>query len=92
MFAPAPPMSSPGPSRLALLALALPGLPMIAWLAVIALQQALEAGRAEFWMMAWSLAFVVGGPALLLLLPAVERLQASIRGGGIIPRAGVKNP
>lgn len=92
MFAPTAPTSSPRTSLLVLIALLAPGLPVLAWLAVLVLQQALEAGRAEFWMTAWSLTFVVGAPALLLLLPAIERLQASTRRGGIVPRAGVKNP
>lgn len=92
MFTAPAPTSASRTSLVVSIALVALGLPVIARLAVIVLQQALEAGRAEFWMMVWSLMFIVGAPALLLLLPAVEKLQARTRRSGIVPRTGVKNP
>lgn len=86
-------MLSPSQIRLALLPLLMLAVPVLAVLAVIAFQQALAAGTAEVLMMAWVLAFVVGAPALLLLLPLVERVRSRQKAESrIIPPAGEQIP
>ena len=45
----------------------------LGWLGLIALQAAMALGRAEAWLMAWTLAFVVGVPLALPLLALAHR-------------------
>lgn len=45
----------------------------LGWLAIVALQAAMALGRAETWLMAWTLAFVVGLPLALPLLALAHR-------------------
>lgn len=67
-------------------------LSVLGWIAGIVFRQAVSAGTAEVWMMLWVLAFVLGLPALMLLLPAVGSLRARQARSGIVPLAGVKIP
>jgi len=65
---------------------------MLVVLGYIALQQAFAAGGAEFWLMVWLLAFVVGLPLLVIVLAVAGALQRGARYPGIIPNTGVKIP
>lgn len=85
-------MLSPRLLRFAFLPLMLLALSVLAWIAVIAFRQAVATGIAEVWMMAWVLAFVLGLPLLMLLLPAAGALLARIARSGTIPLAGEKIP
>ena len=53
---------------IALVAAVLAGAIALGWLAIVALQAAAALGRPEGWLMAWTLAFVVGLPLALPLL------------------------
>ena len=62
--------------RIAILSLVpavLAGAIALGWLAIVALQAAMGLGRAEGWLMAWTLAFVVGLPLALPLLALAQR-------------------
>lgn len=85
-------MLSPRQLRFAFLPLMLLALSVLMGLAVVAFREALAAGAAEVWMMAWLLAFVVGLPLLLVLLPVVEALRARGSRSAIVPLAGGKIP
>lgn len=85
-------MLSPHHTRLALLPLLLLASTAVVGLAVVAFQQALAAGRAEVLMMAWVLAFVLGAPALLVLLPLAGRVPVRRSKDAVIPNAGEKIP
>ena len=50
----------------------------LGWLGIVALQAAMALGRAETWLMAWTLAFVVGLPRALPLLALAHRVPFRI--------------
>jgi len=79
-------------AHFAFLLLMLPAMAVLGWLAAIVLRQAWATGSAEAWMMAWVLAFVVGLPATMLLLPIAGWLRTRMLRMHIIPHAGVKIP
>lgn len=85
-------MLSPRLLRFAFLPLMLLALSALAGIAVVAFRQAIAAGSAEVWMMAWVLAFMLGLPALMLVLPAAGSLRARLARPGIVPLAGIKIP
>lgn len=65
---------------------------LLAWLGVLALEQASRLGSSEFWLMAWMLGFVVVLPAAMVLLAVAGTLQRRRHPLPIIPNAGVKIP
>lgn len=81
--------------RLALTAL-LPALLLagiaLAWLAFLALREAMALGAGEAWLMAWMLAFVVGLPLALPVLGLARWLQSLGRTVRIVPHSGGKVP
>lgn len=85
-------MLSPRLLRFAFLPLMLLALSVLVGLAVIVFRQALAAGAAEAWMMALVLAFVVGLPALVLLLPVAGSLRVSRSKIRTVPFMGEKIP
>lgn len=85
-------MLSPRLLRFAFLPLMLLAFSVLAGLALLVFRQALAAGAAEAWMMALVLVFVVGLPALVLLLPVAGSWQAQRPRHRIIPLAGEKIP
>ena len=64
----------------------------LGWLGLTAFHQAVGAGRGAALMMAWTLAFVVGLPAALVLLAVTGRPRARRSGPAIIPPKGGKIP
>ncbi|MBB1061590.1 DUF2798 domain-containing protein [Marilutibacter spongiae] len=65
---------------------------LLGGVAVSVVHEGLMAGRAEAWMVAWVLAFVLGLPALLLLLPSLGALVDLARSRDNVPYAGGKIP
>lgn len=64
----------------------------LAGLGLAAFRQALAIGNAEAALMAWTLAFVVGLPVLIVLLAVVGATQRHVPRWRIIPFTGVKIP
>ena len=79
-------------------AAALPLLPpalfvlVLGWLGLTAFRQAVGAGPGTALMMAWTLAFVVGLPVVLVLLAITGRPRARRQGPAIVPLKGGKIP
>ena len=65
---------------------------LLAWLGVLALEQASRLGASEFWLMAWMLGFVVVLPVAMVLLAVAGAAQRPRHPAPIIPNAGVKIP
>ena len=85
-------MLSPRQLRFGFAPLMLLAVTVLSGLAVVVFREALAAGAAEVWMTAWVLAFVVGIPALLVLLPLVASLRLSGSPTRIVPLAGENIP
>ena len=64
----------------------------LAWLAFLALREAMALGAGEAWLMAWMLAFVVGLPLALPVLGLARWLQSFGRTARIVPHSGEKVP
>ena len=64
----------------------------LAWLAILALREAMALGAGEAWLMAWMLAFVVGLPLALPVLGLARWWQSFARRPRIIPHSGGKVP
>ena len=64
----------------------------LAWLAILALREAMALGPGETWLMAWMLAFVVGLPLALPLLGLARWWQSFLRRPRIVPHSGGKVP
>jgi hypothetical protein len=83
------------PSRRVLLLFA-PLLPLLlaalAVLGFVALKQASSLGRPEFWLMAWTVGFVVGLPCIVVALGVAGAWPRHRRLAAIIPNAGGKIP
>jgi hypothetical protein len=80
------------PLYAALLPPALLAVAGVVWLAVLTLKSANEAGNHVVFQMAWVLAFVVGLPLLLAILPLAAALQARAKKHPIVPNMGLKIP
>ena len=80
------------PLYLALLAPGILAVAGVLWLAVTALKVANEAGYRDVLLMAWVLAFVVGLPLLIAILPLAGALQARATRHPAIPNTGRKIP
>jgi hypothetical protein len=80
------------PRHAAVLPLLPPALFVLGWLGLTAFQQAVGAGPGAALMMAWTLAFVVGLPVVLVLLAVTGRPRARRQGPAIIPLKGGKIP
>lgn len=80
------------PLYVALLAPALLAVVAVVRLAVLALKSAIDAGNHVVLPMAWVLAFVVGLPLLLALLPLIAALQSRAKKHPIVPNMGRKIP
>ena len=80
------------PLYVALLAPALLAVAAVVRLAFIALKTANEAGNHVLLPMAWVVAFVVGLPLLLVVLPLVAALQSRTKKHPIVPNMGRKIP
>ncbi len=65
---------------------------LLGGVAVSVIHEGLLAGRAEAWMVLWVLGFVLGLPALLLVLPALNTLIDLARSRDNVPCAGGKIP
>jgi hypothetical protein len=77
------------------LALIAPGILAVAgvvWLAMTALKSAIEAGNRDVLLRGWVVAFVVGLPLLIAILPMVGALQAWVTRHSTIPNTGRKIP
>ena len=77
------------------LLLLLPGVPAVAglvWLAISALESAVDAGSADAWLMAWVLLFVVGLPLLLAGVALAGALRMGSRHHVRVPNPGWKIP
>ena len=64
----------------------------LAWLAILALREAMALGAGEAWLMAWVLAFVVGLPLALPVLGLARWWQGAGRRVRIVPHSGEKVP
>ena len=64
----------------------------LAWLAILALREAMALGAGEAWLMAWMLAFVVGLPLALPVLGLARWWQAFVQRPRIVPHSGEKVP
>ena len=80
------------PRYAAALPLLPPALFVLGWLGLTAFRQAVGAGPGAALMMAWTLAFVVGLPVVLVLLAITGRPRARRQGPAIIPLKGGKIP
>lgn len=85
-------MSPRRSARLIFRFLLLLALPAVAWLALLALQQAAAVGRAEGWMMAWVLAFVVALPVTMVVLTVLANQGRHPAHSRTIPFVGSKIP
>ena len=69
-----------------------PALAALVVLGVIALRQASSLGGPEFWLMAWTVGFVVGLPLAVVALAVAGAMQRRRVQRPIIPITGVKIP
>ena len=67
-------------------------LSLLGGVAASVIHEGVMAGRAEAWMVLWVLGFVLGLPALLLVLPGIGALLRLARSRDNIPYAGGKIP
>lgn len=85
-------MRSLRPRHAAVLPLLPPALFVLGWLGLAAFRQAIGAGPGAALLMAWTLAFVVGLPVMLVLLAVTGRPRARRPGPAIVPLKGGKIP
>lgn len=64
----------------------------LAALGFVALEQAWRLGPGEFWLMAWTVGFVVGLPCAVVLLAVAGARPRTRRSGAIVPNTGGKIP
>ena len=80
------------PVHLVLLPSAILAVAGLVWVAVTALKSANEAGNKDLLLMGWVLAFVVGLPLLIAILPLAGAVQARATKRRTIPNMGQKIP
>jgi hypothetical protein len=79
-------------ARLLFLALLPAGLAVLAWLGIALFDEALARGGLDLWLTLWLLAFLVGLPALVVVLAVAGTLQAQRRWHRIVPNTGKNIP
>lgn len=80
------------PVHLVLLPSAILAVAGLVWVAVTALKSANEAGNQDLLLMGWVLAFVVGLPLLIAILPLAGAVQARATKHRTVPNMGQKIP
>lgn len=80
------------PLHLVLLPSAILAVAGLVWVAVTALKSANEAGNQDLLLMGWVLAFVVGLPLLIAILPLAGAVQARATKHRTVPNMGQKIP